>query len=497
MLPRRLSSLVSLLCALLATGSLAQPVESADPTGDFDRVPDALLTDDSEWYGLYIQDTKVGYLHRERQLIEAKGHSPVIELRDEFLLQTVVLGGERSMRITDSLRFEATPPYALVAAESDTEQGEDRRIVRLLREEGGFEAEVCEASNCRSHAAEVGNYTLGEAMAPEIWVLSQPEIGDSVTADSLLIGELRRSRDVLTLEGYETTILDGLPVRYARVRFEEAQTGLAGDLLVAEDGRWLAGTLSGTFEVRLESEESARQIDDTTDLFLAQAVAVNQPLGDPRELERVVLEHDEDVQLPTTDRQHWSCGDTGSCLLTLGYGPAPLQPADDDEVDEALASTIHFPADLPEIQEMAERVTAGVDAPRRQVRLLVDHVAEFVDDSYSAEPLSVQDLLDDPRGDCTEHAALFITLARSLGIPAREVHGLLYVPEAVTGPGEGAFGGHAWAEVLIDGEWMEVDPTWNQIPPDVGHIRLGHRLGDSAERQAGLAGSTLRVVKVE
>ena len=72
-------------------------------------------------------------------------------------------------------------------------------------------------------------------------------------------------------------------------------------------------------------------------------------------------------------------------------------------------------------------------------------------------------------GDCNEHTALFVALARSIGIPARINVGLVYV--------HGAFYYHAWPEVYLDegggrGLWLPVDPTLNQFPADATHLRL-------------------------
>jgi len=71
-------------------------------------------------------------------------------------------------------------------------------------------------------------------------------------------------------------------------------------------------------------------------------------------------------------------------------------------------------------------------------------------------------------GDCTEHTLLFIALCRSIGIPARELSGLVYISDA-----DRRFGWHAWAEVEIDGHWVAVDPTLAQDRADATHIVLG------------------------
>ena len=75
-------------------------------------------------------------------------------------------------------------------------------------------------------------------------------------------------------------------------------------------------------------------------------------------------------------------------------------------------------------------------------------------------------------GDCNEHTALYVAMARSIGIPARIAVGLTYVRGI-----SGAFYYHAWPEVYIDdgpdrGMWLPVDPTLNEFPADATHLRL-------------------------
>ena len=74
------------------------------------------------------------------------------------------------------------------------------------------------------------------------------------------------------------------------------------------------------------------------------------------------------------------------------------------------------------------------------------------------------------KGDCTEHSVLFVALARALGIPSRQVHGLVYARYA---DAKDALYWHAWAEVLSGGEWIAVDPTFGQPVADATHVALG------------------------
>jgi transglutaminase-like putative cysteine protease len=75
-------------------------------------------------------------------------------------------------------------------------------------------------------------------------------------------------------------------------------------------------------------------------------------------------------------------------------------------------------------------------------------------------------------GDCNEHTALYVAMARAAGLPARIAVGLVFVRGV-----QGAFYYHAWPEVYIDegkgrGLWLPVDPTLNQFPADGTHLRL-------------------------
>ena len=69
---------------------------------------------------------------------------------------------------------------------------------------------------------------------------------------------------------------------------------------------------------------------------------------------------------------------------------------------------------------------------------------------------------------------LYIGLARAAGLPAREVAGLIYVDTPEPG-----FYFHQWAMVWV-GEWIDVDPTFNQPVADATHIKLAE--GDLMEQ---------------
>ena len=114
-------------------------------------------------------------------------------------------------------------------------------------------------------------------------------------------------------------------------------------------------------------------------------------------------------------------------------------------------------------------MVAGVTGTRARAERLTREVNSLVEKKPTVSLPSALEVLRTKVGDCNEHTALFVALARSIGIPARINVGLAYV--------RGAFYYHAWPEVYIDegkgrGLWLPVDPTFNQFPADATHLRL-------------------------
>jgi transglutaminase-like putative cysteine protease len=126
-------------------------------------------------------------------------------------------------------------------------------------------------------------------------------------------------------------------------------------------------------------------------------------------------------------------------------------------------------SDAVEIREEATRVLAGVTGTRERAERLTRHVNSLLEKKPTISFPSAVEVLRTKVGDCNEHTALFVALARAAGIPARISVGLVAV--------RSAFYYHAWPEVYIDegpdrGLWLPVDPTFNQFPADATHLRL-------------------------
>jgi transglutaminase-like putative cysteine protease len=164
--------------------------------------------------------------------------------------------------------------------------------------------------------------------------------------------------------------------------------------------------------------------------------------------------------------EHSDDGTRATLKLGAGFGPKP--EATKEEIADNLKETVDFPVRSPDVVALAKLAVAAATSDREKVDRLVRFVDEHVEDAHVPFLVPVSRVMEDKKGDCTEHADLFATLARAAGIPARVVSGLMYV-----GDDGRAFGGHAWNEVVLDGRWVPVDPTWNETEIDATHIRTG------------------------
>jgi transglutaminase-like putative cysteine protease len=126
-------------------------------------------------------------------------------------------------------------------------------------------------------------------------------------------------------------------------------------------------------------------------------------------------------------------------------------------------------SDAPEIRAEATRVLQSGGTARQRAERLTRYVNSTLEKKPTVSLPSALEVLRTRVGDCNEHTALFVALARAAGIPARINVGLVAV--------RNAFYYHAWPEVYLgegrgSGLWLPVDPTFNQFPADATHVRL-------------------------
>jgi transglutaminase-like putative cysteine protease len=239
----------------------------------------------------------------------------------------------------------------------------------------------------------------------------------------------------------------------------------------------------GLMSVR-ESPEVARRMaigrGPQADLLEAAAVvpSMSRRIDDPRDVRRLRMRV-EGVELTSPDLDGAGQSISGNIVEIRDARTLTLR---DSGVD--VASYLHpeplIESDDPAIRAEAEAAVAGATDDRSKAERLTRRVNAMLDKKPTVSLPSARDVLRTRVGDCNEHTALFVAMARAVGIPSRVAVGLVF--------SRGAFYYHAWPEVYLEsakgrGGWLPVDPTFNQFPADATHFRLAR---GGLDRQAAI-----------
>jgi hypothetical protein len=133
------------------------------------------------------------------------------------------------------------------------------------------------------------------------------------------------------------------------------------------------------------------------------------------------------------------------------------------EMEPFLQATPFIQSDNPVILDFVRQQIG----PEKNAFAVVQHLTSWVYRNIDKKPTlsipSALEVLATKQGDCNEHAVLLTALCRAAGVPSRIAAGLVHL--------NGSFFYHAWCEVFI-GRWVSVDPTMDQLPADVSHIKF-------------------------
>jgi hypothetical protein len=192
-----------------------------------------------------------------------------------------------------------------------------------------------------------------------------------------------------------------------------------------------------------------------------------RPIDEPRDVRRLRVRID-GVELAGPDLQGAGQSVSGNIVEILDPQGLRAGPAD-PEAQQHLQPEPLIESDDPDVRREAEAAVRQITGARARAERLVRHVNAMLEKKPTVSLPSAREVLRTRVGDCNEHTALYVAMARAVGIPARIAVGLTSV--------RGAFYYHAWPEAYIDegrgrGLWLPVDPTLNQFPADGTHLRI-------------------------
>jgi len=432
----------------------------------------------AQWRGIYYRGDKIGFSVGQTTPT-AEGY----EIREDSRMVLILLGSDIPVRLASRAVVDRAFKLQRFSFSLDPGTGPTEvegsldgvRLALTVRTPSGERRETRTLAEPPALSLNLGRALAAQGL----------ETGRTLQVSLFDPATLRNAPMALEIQAREVVQAAGRPVPAFRVegRFagitthtwvtdvgevvrEESPTGL----LVVRETKDQAQALAVPRSVQADLLETAaivprtpRRIDDPTTVARLRLRIEGLPALDPADLE--------------------GAGQTASSGTFEVVDPRDLQPFPAPrDLDCYLGPETLLESDAPEIRAEAEKGAAGAATPALRAERLVRHVNAILEKKPTVSLPSALEVLKTRIGDCNEHSALFVAMARSIGLPARIAVGLVHL--------RGAFYYHAWAEVWVEerpgvGRWLPVDPTLNQFPADATHVRLAR---GGLDRQAVVIG---------
>lgn len=485
---------VLLVVVIFSTGhktessSLSNRISTGDLYAQF--IEKSLGTD---WYGIYMQENKVGYLKSTAG--REKGLNGIIyKIQLSGTIQIPSQKETSEMKINMDAAFNAQPPYSLIRYSDSMMHKDDISETKIISTSNGYEARITQGKETRAYIMGPVEYSLKDYIAVQIWITRDPEIGASIKYPHLSLKTLKIEENTSYIKAIHSGIIAGVRRNYYDVT-TKASNGLEIKEVFGANGKAYSIFLGEVFECRLEPQSLATDIDRTINLFIRNTVSVNRPLGDSEKVTqlKLLLDNTSGALLDNAPGQSVTLNSANdSVIVTVNSRGVPCVNATGEEIKKNLAATIDMPANHPQVIRLAHNAVGDAGTNSEKLSRLVNFVYQYIEDDYTANPLTVMDIIEKKKGDCSEHSKLFTAMARAMGIPCRTVGGLVYLGDEFQ-----EFGLHAWNEVVIDGIWIPVDPTWGQTLVDATHIRFSVDISKEWEIMAVIPEMKIEVLHVE
>lgn len=427
-------------------------------------------------YGIYLQGEKMGWTTDELFLGEHDGQAAAVS-KTAGLIRVELLGEKMEMEYVEEIFYELKGEGKIFFARSHSSEQDKETLMLAEANEKGFavavEAEESE-SNFQTLPSKDTLMNFREFLS---WIREERKVGDSFDLQSFdfeKIAESARSDDEIDPDRLE-------PHRYLEGGFEQVggveslvhrvsfmMDGAEIEVRVLPDGTLLSGFI-GPFEIRLEPEEIAKQFDVATINSLS-VIPVDAEVGEPTEIDTLKVKiSGTKFDFPESDRQKVISKDEEAEEVVLEL-KAQLDDSithelTEEEREKFTAPTAKIQSDHPKIRKRAEKIVKGKEETAEKIAALNSWVFNKLSFAIGDNSSTALRVLETRSGDCTECALLFVALARSLGIPAREVGGYTYSEDF-----EG-FWAHAWAQVHDGTRWIDIDPAWDEFPVNATHIQ--------------------------
>jgi hypothetical protein len=477
-----LSLLLAVVLPLVAAQAKAPPVSD---------VLKAKRPADGEWFGLYLLDKKVGHVFTHLQVLP--GEPDKVQSVNEFVFKANV-GNRVSERVHREVRvYEARP---------------EGRLLTLRVEQRGDGGDQTIVGTNTPEALHIVRKRPGQPND----VRTLPPSAEKVeSADQARVALVRGAKvegvitDGMDLESYKVTstpeksedrMVAGVKVRLHKVTTISEKEKVPALAAFTAAGETVEIIMGETLRARAEPEETAKRLD-RVEVFGLTRIVLPRVLPDsarkiPGAITLVVEGLPERFHKDTGRQTHKKLPRGRTEVTIRAAYPSKenraSRPLADPAGGEYLKSTLAVESDHPEIQKLARKLVGDEKNAWEAAKKINAWVYANMERDYGASADRASDVLRQMKGDCTEHSLLAVALMRAVGIPAKRVDGVVYLRNEDRVP---ALYWHEWVGAYV-GEWVDLDPTFNQTIADATHLALGEEGGAEITPLIG----SLKVVEV-
>jgi hypothetical protein len=495
---RKRAFLAGLVFVLLAslTGAQAPPApQRLDVT-----VQDVDASLHNHWFGIYSENKKIGYQNVAREKMTENGQTFYRE-RQATHSRLVVGGQKLETRTEQSLDFDARPPFNLMRAQFSSDDGKVQEHISLAAAGKGYEVTLVTGKVTEKKTLPGLDFTLADAMAPEMWLKTAPDKGATFTSRTFSFQDQKVIVDnKAKLLGTKEIMDNGLPRKVHEVEIYLPGSKLSALCRLDDKAHLLSIAIPDVVEARRESEAEAKNIEFGADLFELCLVKIDQPLGDWRQAKGLVVEvKGKDMALlPNGQLQTIVPQGDDVYLIKVGKHHGTQVKATEKEIREALEPTAEYPIGDAKVLELAKKAIGDATTDAEKVKRLCKFVHDFIEPSWkeAGGAAKVHDIMERKCGVCRHYAVLFTCLSRAVGVPSRELAGVAYMGLFLGNQTSKEFAPHMWNEVLLDGSWVPVDSSLNWTELGVTHICLGTRDGTGVSFPI-MGKQTLKLIELE
>jgi hypothetical protein len=432
----------------------------------------------AQWRGIYYRGDKIGFSVGQTEATDS-GY----EIREDGRLQMALLGSTSSVRLASRVTVDRSFNLRAFTFSLDPGTGptevdgtiEGRRLELVIRTSSGERRETRDLAEPPALALNL----------PRVLAARGLRTGQTLQVSVFDPATLQNAPMTIEVGAREVVRAAGRPV--PAFRLEASLRGIESRSWVTDVGEVVREESPLGLLVVRETPEQARTLAVPgavqADLLEAAALVPSAPLriDDPTTVARLAVRIEGLEVLDPADLH--GDGQTADGAAIEVRDPRDLRPRPAPaDLDLHLRPEALIESDAPQIRDEADRAVAGAGSSRSRAERLVRHVHAILEKKPTVSLPSALEVLKTRIGDCNEHTALYVAMARALRLPARVAVGLVYL--------RGAFYYHAWPEVWIDeapglGLWLPVDPTLNQFPADATHVRLAR---GGLDRQAAILG---------